>query len=278
MKISPIRHTWSGDFAIGYQTVGEGSVDLVYVPPWASNLDWNWRWDHHARFLRRLGSFSRLILFDPRGWGVSDRFQPGAAPSLDELASDLISVLDTLNLGKVALFASNEGTYVGLFAAAAFPERVSHLVTFHGSPVFLRTDDLPWELTPEAAQSLIDQTRKMPSVEEWSRQFVRDALPSHADDEQALEWFATMLRVTEAPGSIISHIETMMAIDLRKDLSRIAASTLVLHRNDLQGSSWRIESSRYLAERDGAVHRHRELDRAGGDPGRPRVDRTPSAA
>jgi hypothetical protein len=89
MKISPIRHTWSGDFAIGYQTVGDGTIDLLDAAPWASNLDWNWRWDHRARFLRRLGSFSRLILFDPRGWGVSDRHPPGVAPSLEDRAADM---------------------------------------------------------------------------------------------------------------------------------------------------------------------------------------------
>ena len=77
VNVSPIRYTWSGDFGIGYQTVGDGPVDLIYLPPWGSNLDWNWKWEHHARFLRRLGSFSRLILFDPRGWGTSDRYPPG---------------------------------------------------------------------------------------------------------------------------------------------------------------------------------------------------------
>jgi len=102
VKISPIGYTWSGDFAIGYQTVGEGPIDLVYLAPWASNLDWNWRWDHHARFLRRLGSFSRLILFDPRGWGVSDRHPPGSTPTLDDLVADMTAVLDTLNIGSAA--------------------------------------------------------------------------------------------------------------------------------------------------------------------------------
>src|SRR5215510_2500750 len=97
MNISPIRYTWSGDYAIAYQIVGDGPLDLVYMPPWCSNLDWNWQWSHHARFLRRLASFSRLILFDARGWGCSDRCPPGAAPTVDENVQDLMAVLGAVS-------------------------------------------------------------------------------------------------------------------------------------------------------------------------------------
>jgi class 3 adenylate cyclase len=248
VKISPIRYTWSGDFAISYQTVGDGPVDLLYLAPWASNLDWNWRWEHHARFLRRLGSFSRLILFDRRGWGVSDRFPPGQTFTLDQAVEDVIAVLDALNIGSAAVLACNEGGFEGLLAAASQPSRVSALVLFHCSPVGTRTDDLPWESTREAARTTVETLRRSTSWDEWSREWVRDYLPSHADDEQAIAWNATMQRLTEGPGSAITHAEAITEYDLRDLISRIVAPTLAMHRTDLSPGGWRIETSRYLAE------------------------------
>ena len=189
MNPSPIRYTWSGDFGIGYQTIGEGPVDLLYVPPWTSNLDGNWLWDHHARFLRRLASFSRLILFDPRGWGVSDRYPPGAAPTLEEHTADMMAVLDALNISAAAVMGSAESGVQALHAAASAPGRVSALVLFHCSPVWVATADLPWASPEERVQSVIESVRRSTSWDEWARQFVREALPTHADDEQAIAWF-----------------------------------------------------------------------------------------
>lgn len=249
MRISPIQYTWSGDFAIAYQTVGDGPVDLLYLAPWASNLDWNWEWEHHARFLRRLGSFSRLILFDRRGWGVSDRYPPGQTATLEELVDDMIAVLDTLNVGSAALLACNEGGYQGLLAAATFPSRVSSLVLFQCSPVWNMTEDLPWESTREAGRSIIESIRRATSWDEWSRQFVREAFPSHADDEEAIAWFAAMQRLTEGPGSAMTHVESMLEYDVRDALPKIVVRTLVMHRTDLTSRGWHIETSRYLAER-----------------------------
>ena len=249
MNPSPIRYTWSGEFAIGYQTIGDGPVDLLYVPPWSSNLDWNWRWDHHARWLRRLASFSRLILFDPRGWGVSDRYPPGATPSLEEHVADILAVLDALNISSAAVMASAETGEQALLAARSAPARVSALVLFHCSPVWVATDDMPWEGSEERSHSVVESIRRSTSWDEWARQFVREALPSHADDEQAISWFATMTRLTEGPGSAIAHIEAARAIDVRESLAGIRARTLVLHRPGLHADSYPIETSRYLAER-----------------------------
>lgn len=249
MRASPIRFTWSGEFAIGFQTVGDGPVDLVYVPGWATNLDWNWRWDHHARFLRRLASFARVILFDPRGWGVSDRFAPGRAANVDELAADIIAVLDSLNIASPALLACNEGGFAGIRTASAYPRRVSSLVLFQCSPVWVRTDDMPWESPAEASSETIESLRRSLMWDEWAREYVRASLPSHADDEQAIAWFAAATRLTEAPGSALSHIEALKGFDVRADLEAISAPTLVMHRTHLKAPGWRIESSRYLAER-----------------------------
>jgi class 3 adenylate cyclase len=254
VDISPIQYTWSGEFGIGYQTVGDGPVDLLYLPPWGSNLDWNWRWEHHARFLRRLGSFSRLILFDPRGWGTSDRYPPGGAASLEELVDDIVAVLETLNLASVAILASNESGFQGILAAAVHPTRVSSLVLFHCSPAYTRTDDLPWEETQGEVRSTIESIRRATSWDQWTRQLVRDQLPSHADDEPAMAWFAAMQRLTEGPGSSITHIEALMGADVRDALHRIKSPTLVMHRTGLGSGGWRIESSRHLAERiEGAM-------------------------
>jgi len=160
----------------------------------------------------------------------------------------MIAVLDSLNLGPVAVLATNESGFQGILYAALHPTRVSALVLFHCTPAYLETDDLPWELSREGALSTIESIRRATSWDQWTRQFVRDQLPSHADDEQAIAWFATMQRLTEGPGSAITHVEALMAADVRQALPRIKAPTLVVHRTDLPPHGWRIETSRYLAE------------------------------
>jgi class 3 adenylate cyclase len=134
-------------------------------------------------------------------------------------------------------------------AAARYPRRVSSLVLFQSSPVWVETEDLPWESPIEASIDTIESMRRSPTWDEWAREYVRSTLPSHADDDHAIAWFATMTRLTEAPGSAVSHVEALTNFDVRADLDRITAPTLVLHRPNLKHQGWRIESSRYIAER-----------------------------
>ena len=246
MKRSPITYTWSEEFAIAYQIVGDGPTDLVYLPPWCSNLDGNWMWSHHARFLNRLASFSRLILYDPRGWGCSDRLAPGQAAELEDHVADLIAVLDAANARQPAMFASMDLGEVGLLAAATHPERFSSLVLFNVAPTEIGTPEEPFWGTEAGLEATMESVRRSTNWDDWARTFVRDALPSHVDDEEAIAWFATMQRLTEGPGSVLSHMKKQRELDVRDRLADIRSRTLIISRGS---DPWRVEGSRYMADR-----------------------------
>ena len=109
MRRSDVQFAWSGDVTIAYEVVGDGPIDLVYLPPHASNLDWHWEFEPYVRFLERLASFSRLIVIDRRGWGLSDRVTPGSYPPLEVAADDIITVLDAVGSSRSGLFAGSRG-------------------------------------------------------------------------------------------------------------------------------------------------------------------------
>ncbi len=250
MKISPIQYTWSGDFAIAYQVVGDGPIDLVYLPPWASNLDWNWQWGHHARYLRRLASFSRLILHDPRGWGCSDRFSPGQVPTLEDHVEDLFAVLAATNANRPALFATMDTGEIAMQAAATRPSSFSSLTLFNASARSSATEDEPWWGSTDSNDEMVDSVRRATNWDDWSRMYVRYTMPSHGDDEEAIAWFATMQRLTEGPGSALSHIPATQERDVRSRLPDISAPTLILGRGSLsadEGHPGRREA--YLVEK-----------------------------
>jgi class 3 adenylate cyclase len=245
MKRSPITYTWNGEFAIAYQTVGDGPIDLVYIPPWCSNLDGIWMWNHHARFLNRLASFSRLILYDPRGWGCSDRVSPGHPVELEEHVSDLIAVLDATNARQVAMFVSADFGEMGLLAAATYPKRFGSVVLFNVAAAEMGTIDEPFWGNEADADAMVESVRRSKDWDEWCRPFIRDALPSHADDDEAIAWFSTMQRLTEGPGSVVSHLRKEREMDVRDRLADVSARTLIMSRGT---SPWKVEGSRYLAE------------------------------
>jgi len=251
LQASPVRYTWSGDYALAYQTLGEGR-DLVYLPAWGSNLDWAWKWGHHARFLRRLGAFSRLILYDQRGTGCSDRCPPGAAPSLDDYVADLLVVLDTVNASATHVFAASDSTQIAMRAVARHPELFASLTLFNGYAAEI--GDEIWASTPAEAARHIRSVERATSWDEWTRSYFRDAAPSHARDEEAIAWYSALQRLTEAPGSTISHMRNTLAWDLRDEIRAIRKPTLLISRGD---QPWRQPGAQFLAERiPNAHHRH----------------------
>ena len=106
MRRSDVQFAWNGDVTIAYEVLGDGPIDLVYLPPFQSNLDWHWEYEPLARFLERLASFTRLIVIDRRGWGCSDRVTPGSFPPLEVAAGDVITVLDAVGSSRSAVFAA----------------------------------------------------------------------------------------------------------------------------------------------------------------------------
>ena len=116
------RYAKSGDVHIAYQVIGDGPIDVVYVPGFMSNVEYDWEHPRPARFFRRLASFSRLIRFDKRGTGLSDRV---AIPTLEERMDDVRAVLDATGSTRAALIGVSEGGPMSLLYAATYPERTS---------------------------------------------------------------------------------------------------------------------------------------------------------
>ena len=242
----PILYTWNKGVALAYQVVGDGPLDLMYVPGVGSNLDWNWRFPDHARYLRRLAAFSRLILVDRRGWGCSDRYAPGETPNLEAMTDDLLCVREAAAGRPPALMAVNESGWLAMTAVATRPETFSRLILFGCSPVGSRTEDMPWEAAKERMDSSVGAVERVTNMTEWVRVFIRDNQPSLVGNEEALTWLTTLFRLTAGPGAAAAEVRSWSDFDLRDLLPAITVPTLVLHRSD--DSYWRTESSRYLAE------------------------------
>jgi class 3 adenylate cyclase/pimeloyl-ACP methyl ester carboxylesterase len=242
----PILFTWNKGAGLAYQVVGDGPVDLIYLPGVGSNLDWNWRYPGHARYLRKLASFSRLIVTDRRGWGCSDRYPPGEAPSIAALVDDLIAVREAAAGKPPALMAVNESGWLALAAVASRPEAFARLVLFGCSPVGSRQDDMPWEIARDRLESSYRSVERVTNMSDWVRVFIRDSLPSLVGDEDAASWLTTLFRLTAGPGAAAAEVRSWADVDLRALLPAITVPTLVLCRPAAE--YWPRESSHYLAE------------------------------
>ena len=239
-----IRYVRSGEAEIAYQVWGDGPVDLVYLTNWG-NLVWNWQLPTYARFLRRLGSFARIITMDRRGTGCSDRMNPGETPSLEILVDDMLAVVEAAQGGPPALLSCDEG-FISLLAAAARPDRFAALILYGATPSYVQTDDMPWEWSDDRWQGFLGQLRRINDLREWTEQWVRRQYPSLKGDSQALEWFVDVGHLTSTHSAWVADTAQMSRVDLRSILPSIRLPTLILHRTEDPGEP--VESGRYLAE------------------------------
>src|SRR4029450_10292826 len=189
------RYTKSGEVNIAYQVVGEGPFDLAYVPGWISNVELFWERPKAARFLQRLASFSRLILFDKRGTGLSDRVPNDKLPTLEERIDDLRAVMDAVDSERAAIFGFSEGGNLSAFFAATYPERTKALVLFGTFAKRIWSSDYPWAPKPQ------DREREAETLErEWGELMdLEYYVPSKAGDQAFLRRLATHLRRSGAP-------------------------------------------------------------------------------
>ena len=146
------RYAKSGDVHLAYQVVGDAPLDLVFVHGWVSNLEYGWEVPPLALFLNRLASFSRLILFDRRGTGMSDRVPERELPTLEQRMDDIRTVMDTVGSERAAIFGVSEGGNMSVLFAATYPERTVALVTFGIFAKRIWSPDYPWAPTPEQRQ------------------------------------------------------------------------------------------------------------------------------
>ncbi len=236
------RYAKSGDVNIAYQVAGEGALDLVFVPGWVSHVEWCWEEPGFAHFLRRLASFSRLILFDKRGTGLSDPVADQALPTLEERMDDLRAVLDAVGSVRAALLGISEGGPMSALFAATYPERTAALVMYGSYARWIREPDYPWALTREQHERALAVF-----AQEWGRPIgLHRFFPSVADDPRFAAWWAKYLRLGASPGAALALYRMNIEIDIRHLLPVIRVPTLVLHRTGDRLID--IGASRYLAE------------------------------
>jgi class 3 adenylate cyclase len=233
----------SGEFSIAYQVVGEGGLDLVYMPGFASHLEVFWEEPRYSRFLHRLASFARVILIDRLGTGLSDRLPPGEAAILEQRGDDIRSVMDAVGSGRAAILGWSEATLPCTVFAATHPERCRALVLYGGFPVILEKEEYPWGISEDEYDAFMDR-----SVAGWpDGRLLKLWAPDHADDEAARDWFERYQRMAASPGAMKALWGTLKETDVRPILPTISVPTLILHRTG--DFLIPVEASRYMAER-----------------------------
>ncbi|HEY2477800.1 MAG TPA: adenylate/guanylate cyclase domain-containing protein [Solirubrobacterales bacterium] len=239
--MEPTTHYANSDgSSIAYQVHGEGPLDLVLIPGFVSHVELIWEDPTIARFLRRLASFSRLIVFDKRGQGLSDR--PGWPPTLEESMDDLRAVMDAAGSERAAVFGISEGGPMSALFAASHPDRVTSLVLFGTWAKMLRAPDFPQGIEEQALGGLREMLR-----EGWGGPVAAEFwAPSAAEDPDFRRCWARLLRQGTSPQGALALIDLYREIDVRPVLPTISAPTLVLHRKD--DIVVRERQGRYLAE------------------------------
>jgi class 3 adenylate cyclase len=237
------RYVRTDGLNIAYQVVGDGPFDLAYIPGFVSNVELSWEEPLFARYLERLASFSRLILFDKRGTGMSDRVPDSALPGLEVRVDDLVAVLDAAGAARPALLSHSEGGNTAALFAATHPARTRALVTAGMFACRVWSEDYPWAPTPEARASEIEQVEATWGGTDW----LASIAPSAADDEQFKQRISTYFRRSASPGAVAQLLRINTQIDIRGILPLIQAPTLMLHRRGDRDVS--IEEGRWIAER-----------------------------
>jgi class 3 adenylate cyclase len=252
VQVPETRYARSGDVSIAYQVTGGGPFDLVHVPPFVSHVELTWQVPGMARFNEALGSFSRLIRFDKRGQGMSDRVAGGE--SLETRMDDVRAVMDAVGSERAALLGSSEGGPMTALFAATYPERAWALVLAGSYARVLWAPDYPSGAREEDYRAHLDRIERSWGTADHGARVARAIAPS-ADDE-GRRALATLIRQSASPGAAAAYARLNMEIDVRHVLDAIRVPTLILNRVGDQQSV--VGGSRYLAERIAGA-RHVEL-------------------
>jgi class 3 adenylate cyclase len=236
------RYASNGEASIAYQVVGEGGLDLLFLTGWITQIEQLWEAPANRRFLERLATFGRLILFDSRGTGLSDRVL--VEYSVEQEAQDAIAVLDATGSERAAVFTYAVGGLVGAQLAADRPDRIGALVMYASLARTSWAPDYDWAMTSEQREELSEL-----NIATWgeANSIAMSAwAPSMAEDPGLVAWFARMQRLAASPGEARVISRAMVDLDVRDALPRIRVPTLIMHRpHELV---WDVRHSRYLAE------------------------------
>ncbi len=220
-----IRYTRAPDGTnIAYTTFGEGPLELLCIPGFVSHLELMFEAPEAERYFGRLASFGRVVMYDKRGQGLSDR--PPTPPTLEQSMEDARAVLDSAGVERAAVFGISEGGPMSMLLAASYPERVSSLVLYGTWPRLLRSEDYPEGVDGEAFEAFVEM-----AVRDWGGPVALQLwAPGLAEDEQSRRWWARLLRSGSSPAGAAALLRLYTEIDVRAVLPSITAPTLVLHR------------------------------------------------
>lgn len=235
------RYTRSGEVNVAYQVIGDGPRDLVYVPGFASNIDVMWDDPDTARFLGTLASFSRLIVFDKRGTGMSDAVPIDRLPTLEERMDDVRAVMDAVGSERATLMGHSEGGNMSILFAATYPDRCDGLILVSCYAKRTWSEDYPW--APEAS----DREAEITAIErDWGdpSRIPGWMAPSRKTDPSFVEWLARYFRLAASPKAAAQLMRMNTDIDTRAVLPSIRVPTLGLYRTD--DDDVKVEEGRWI--------------------------------
>jgi len=237
------RYARSGEVNIAYQVVGDGPIDLIFVMGWVSHVELFWAEPSFARFLGRLSRMSRLIVFDKRGTGLSDRVATSQLPSLEQRMDDVRAVMAAVGSRRAVLMGVSEGGPLTVLFAATYPDVVAGVVMIGAYARRLWAPDYPWGPTAEQREEFIGALER-----EWGGPFgVEARAPSRSADPEFRDWWATYLRMGASPGAAAALTRMNAEVDIRHVLPTVRVPTLVIHRRG--DRCLRVEEGRLLAEK-----------------------------
>ena len=238
--IPDTHYVESGGVSIAYQVTGEGAIDLVVVPGFGSHLEQAWGYPRLAHFYNRLSSFSRLILLDKRGTGLSDRVSPDALPGIEQRKDDLKAVMDDIGVDRASLIGHSDGGPLAILFAATYPDRVENLVLMNTYSKRVSSPDHAPALSPDFYEQFATEVS-----EHWGEPIAVDLLAPDSDAEFQ-RWWATSLRASMSPAAARAMVAMNAAIDVREALSAIHVPTLVIHRKG--DAATPVEGGRFISE------------------------------
>jgi len=239
--IPDVQYARSGEVAIAYQVVGDGPLDIVFARGFAGDLLTTWEQPLLVRFVEGLAEFSRVLLLDKRGTGLSDGFRE--PPTLEARMDDLRAVMDAAGSEKAAIWCGHEAAWLAVLFAATYPERTVALVLFDPHVSGLRTDDYPWARDEGEWRAHLAEVRERWGSRDYLEELARQNVPTRADDPDFVDWYVRHQRRSLSPGAAVAFLRTSMGSDVRDILPAVRVPTLVL------GHPEHAERSRYVADR-----------------------------
>jgi len=239
LELPETRYTRSGELNIAYQVMGDGPIDLIFVPGMITHVEFLHEIPGYTDFLDRLATFARVVTFDKSGQGLSDRYL--GMPSFEQRIDDVRAVMDAIGSRRAVLLGCSEGGSISIVFAATFPDRVSHLVLFGAFARFSSAPGYPFRPSDEDIVNRVDNL--------WAGGWgtgvtIRHFLPSHADEPDVARQYAKLERLAFSPGALKMAARYNIEIDVRAILPSIRVPTLVIHRqNDVMS----IENGQFLA-------------------------------